>query len=287
MHRNPAISQLRILPAGGIALALGLAALGLAGRTEAADYNPGAVLRGAYGGDTEPRSAAIDWAGFYGGAHAGITSVKSDASPLRGPLVTGSGAPAAIQSTVSSMVSFRETQRTGLSYGAFIGINWQWDDVVLGVEADYSHGNIRVGERVSNTATVASGGFNYTINTTSDSRARIRDWGTLRGRAGWAVGMFMPYLTAGIAVGNFDGRGSLSGTWTSDQPAAGTLSSVAGSRGLAFGGVIGGGVDMQLIPNTFLRTEWQSILFASSYGGSGPRPETAIHVGRIAGGLKF
>ena len=43
------------------------------------------------------------------------------------------------------------------------------------------------------------------------------------------------------------------------------------------------GVDMQFLPNTFVRAEWQYILLAS--GGS--RPEIAINAARVAGGVKF
>jgi opacity protein-like surface antigen len=109
---------------------------------------------------------------------------------------------------------------------------------------------------------------------------------------GWAAGFLMPYLTAGVAFGNLDSRATTAGTWqridVSAPPArtlldSGNFSGVVGRRGITYGGVIGAGLDMQLLPNTFLRAEWQYIQFASG----GERPDTSVNTARVAGGVKF
>ncbi|MCA1999369.1 MAG: hypothetical protein LDL25_06230 [Hyphomicrobiales bacterium] len=267
----------RSLPAGGIALALTLAALLPGGRALAADY-----LRGSYGGEVAPRAVAPDWAGIYAGAHLGITSGQSDPSNLRSGLVSAANPPSALTNTVTNMLGLREANKQGASYGGFVGVNWQWDEAVLGVEADYTYANIRPGSVTSGSSTVTSG-VTFNVSTTTDGQVRLRDWGTLRGRAGYAMGAFMPYLTAGVAFGNIDGRVSLSGSWTSTAPASGTFSSQAGRRGISYGGVIGAGLDMQFLPNTFLRAEWQYLRFEA---GS-ERPQVSINTARVAGGVKF
>jgi outer membrane immunogenic protein len=277
----------RLVSGGAIALALSLAAM--AGRAEAADY-----LRGTYAGDTEPKAAGVDWAGVYGGVHAGASVGQVDARPFARPLADQALPGTIITDTVAGLINFRETNKMSTSYGAFVGMNWLWDDVVLGIEADYTRSSLRANSVSNGAATFQPTGSTdeYDITTNATARARLSDWGTLRGRVGWAAGMFMPYLTAGVAFGNVDGRSTLNGTWARFDVSAppvrtpisnGTFSSVIGRRGITYGGAFGAGVDMQLMPNMFLRAEWQHIQFASG----GQRPNISINTARIGGGIKF
>jgi outer membrane immunogenic protein len=280
----------RMMSGSGLALACALAMLAIGGKAQAADY-----LRGAYSGETEPRAAAgPDWGGVYGGVHAGISSGQTDPRPFSPPLARAAIPNTVITDTVASLINFKETNKLGTSYGAFAGINWLWDDVVLGLEVDYTRSSIKSNSTSSGSATLKPTGTTdeYDITTNAVARARLSDWGTLRGRVGWAAGMFMPYLTAGVAFGNVDGRANMNGTWArydvSTPPArtfvsSGTFSGAVGRRGITYGGAMGAGVDMQIVPNTFLRAEWQYIQFASG----GQRPNVSINTARIAGGVKF
>jgi outer membrane immunogenic protein len=105
------------------------------------------------------------WTGFYIGAHgsynwADIEFPKAPPHPAGPP---------------------RQTLEGGF-IGGQIGYNYQINSLVLGVEADLSKGNI--------TGSVRDG--NYIVQTDTI------DWtGSLRGRLGYAMGTFMPYLTAG------------------------------------------------------------------------------------------
>jgi opacity protein-like surface antigen len=286
------MAQARIIPGSGIALIVGLAAFGLDGRAIAADY-----LRGPYAGEAQPQSESVDWAGVYGGVHAGITSGQTDPRSMAAPLAQNALPNTVITDTVASMISFKESNKQGASYGAFIGVNWQWDDIVLGIEADYTHSSIKANSTSTQARTVRPTGTTdeYAVIATSTSRAKISDWATLRGRVGYAAGMFMPFLTAGVAFGNLDGRATTNGTWERydvsggapvPYPApffTGNFAGVVGRRGITYGGAFGAGIDMQLIPNTFLRAEWQYIQFASG----GQRPEVSINTARVAGGVKF
>lgn len=284
------MSKSRNVTGSGIALALALATLGFGGsQAFAADY-----LRGAYAGEQEPRAAAgPDWAGVYGGVHGGIGSGQTDPRSLSGVLAKSAMPNAGIhQELLLATINIRETNKRAVSYGAFVGMNWLWDDVVLGVEGDYSHSNLAANSSSGPYALFRDvSAVRYTVSSSATSRARINDWATLRGRIGYAAGMFMPYLTAGVAFGSVDNRATTNGTFSTESlnvPASfptinGTFSGVVGRRGITYGSAVGAGIDMQIIPNTFLRTEWQYITFASG----GQRPDISINTARVAGGVKF
>lgn len=249
-------------------------------------------LRGSFSGQQQ-----VDWSGIYGGVHAGITSGQADPRAMAAPLAQNALPNSIITDTVRDMLVFKETNKLGTSYGAFIGMNWQWDDVVLGIETDYTRANLRTSSNVSNAMSVRPNGTTdeYAINTNASARTRITDWGTLRGRVGYAMGMFMPYLTAGVAFGNMSSNASVSGNWqrydvSTGTPVAypapffaGSFTGAVGRRGITYGGALGAGVDVQLFPNTFLRGEWQYVQFASG----GQRPNVSINTARVAGGVKF
>ncbi len=71
--------------------------------------------------------------------------------------------------------------------GGTAGYNWQYNHVVLGVEADIDWSGI------SGTTTAGCAAGCTTNN----------DWlGTVRGRLGYAFDRFLPYVTGGLAVGD-------------------------------------------------------------------------------------
>lgn len=65
-----------------------------------------------------------------------------------------------------------------------VGYNYQFDRFVLGVEGDYSWGDITDSKRDGN----------YIIED-----LKIDGFGTIRGRIGYAVGNFLPYVTGGVS----------------------------------------------------------------------------------------
>lgn len=283
------MSNSRNIVSNGIAVILALAALGIGGRAEAADY-----LRGAYAGERTPASAGVDWAGVYGGVHVGISVGQSDPRAMASSLASSALPNTVITNAVAGMIAFKETNKSGMSYGGFAGMNWLWEDVVLGVEVDYTRSDINSAASSTQARTFrpTASTDEYDIVTNASSRAKLNDWGTFRGRIGYAAGMFMPYLTAGIAVGNLDSRATTSGTWTrydvSAPPARvfvsnGNFSGMIGRRGVTYGSAFGAGVDMQLMPGTFLRAELQHVQFASG----GKRPDISINTARVGGGVKF
>jgi len=136
--------------------------------------------------------AVYDWTGFYIGGHVGYGggSLGSGTNPLP-----------------EQGVFFPPTV-TGLIGGYQVGYNRQFSNhVVLGVEADASFTS------PLDAPALTSAPFNTTIDYT----------GTVRGRAGYAFGKWMPYVTGGFAWGhshvNFnDGAGNIFSSPGQTQP---------------------------------------------------------------------
>src|SRR5690349_11363538 len=111
----------------------GVALFGLAGMAHAADLD---VLRGSQVfAPSNPVYA--DWSGSYVGAQAGYGNTNMDLSGSTAGLVeqllrnTALGAAGLSGWNVLGSADTRD-----LSYGGFIGYNSQWEQVVLGVEAN-------------------------------------------------------------------------------------------------------------------------------------------------------
>src|SRR5690606_33702426 len=87
----------------------------------------------------------------------------------------------------------------------FVGYNSQWDDVVVGVELSYMHGKFGGSAHDQmGRSFVASDGYTYGITSESIARISINDIGTLRARAGYVWGAFLPYVFGGLALGQAD-----------------------------------------------------------------------------------
>jgi outer membrane immunogenic protein len=108
--------------------------------------------------------------------------------------------------------SYWDTSATGMNtsgavVGGTAGYNWQFGNAVIGLEGDMDWANLKGGS----TTTLCPTGCS-----TSDT------WlSTVRGRAGYAFGGILPYITGGLAVGDiraaspgFPGATSTNAGWT-------------------------------------------------------------------------
>ncbi|MBV8473076.1 MAG: porin family protein, partial [Hyphomicrobiales bacterium] len=110
-----------------------------------------------------PLAPVSSWSGFYAGAAYG-----------------GGHAAAKSSQTGSSTAS-----AWGQSAGAFVGYNFTYGPLVFGPEGDFDFHILRP---VNNGGPGLGGSVNDTLET-------LR----LRGRVGYAVGAFMPFVAAGVA----------------------------------------------------------------------------------------
>ncbi|MCA0405111.1 MAG: outer membrane beta-barrel protein [Proteobacteria bacterium] len=257
---------------------------------QAADY-----LRGSYAGETTPRQVAPaqDWGGFYVGGFVGASSTNINASNMARPLSQAAVPNSSVTSLVQQTIDFKEQAKTGGNFGFFAGVNYLWDDVVLGMEVDYTRANSRIGTTSGpNGLLERTGSIELAATSSAVARAQLKDYGTIRGRIGYATGMFMPFLSLGMSLGYLDGRATVTGSWVRRDmttPAtpiilgSDTFSTSVGKRSVAVGLAFGGGIEAQIMPNTFLRAEYQRI----HLGAGGHAPDVAIHTARVGGGVKF
>jgi outer membrane immunogenic protein len=258
---------------------------------DAADYGVPA-LRGPF----VPQAPYYGrWAGFYGGGQVGYGATRMDfgkafdtvnifdpSNPFTAPL-----------GSVSTWATFGTDHPAAISYGGFVGYNSQWGDAVLGVEVNYNHTSLRgqssASQCYSDTDPLClteitlgdNNDYNVTVNATAS--ARITDYATFRARGGWAAGNFMPYAMIGLAVG----RVEIARTATATGALVGgggdfvAVESSGGTR-YPWGYSAGVGIDVLLLPNVFVRAEYEYVTLRSVMS-----MDLAINAGRIGAGVKF
>lgn len=247
---------------------LTVAALGAASSAWAADLDYG-VLRGPEDDYIAP--STINWSGFYIGAHGGYSSASANsrgafqsiaAQMLRSTLIE-------TEMSASSLLAPSAIRVEGGSYGGFVGYNIQFDSTVLGIEADYSYYGVNASSSDSVARSmVLSDGYLATVNLTGTSSTRLIDFGTIRGRAGYAFENFLPFVTAGVAIGRAKIQDQVAVTTSAYHPTDATLppygsydeAHVAKEKTVA-GLALGAGIDYAITPNILLRGEYQYVLF--------------------------
>ena len=187
--------------------------------------------------------------------------------------------------------------------GAFLGYNTQWQDLVLGVEANYTHTSLNLTPPSTSVArsipintslplSIPAGTVTSVSLGKASGHLNLTDYAEGRGRAGYVVGNLLPYGFVGVVVG----RADYSVTATTDvqcilfanaliQGECGGFPLTVGAgqnNALLWGYSVGAGLDWALTRNFFLRGEFQFVQFA---------PISNISVenvsGRIGAGYKF
>jgi outer membrane immunogenic protein len=138
--------------------------------------------------DAPPAEASFSWAGIYLGVNGGY-----------GWGTVNGGKPVIYDSMSTPEVVFMTTKAynldiTGAALGGQVGYNWQVGRVVLGAEADLQWANLR-GSGSSSTRVPGVG-----IDLTSE----INEFGTVRGRLGYAFDRILIYGTGGFAYGKLE-----------------------------------------------------------------------------------
>ncbi|CAN7193827.1 caspase family protein [Bosea sp. LjRoot90] len=126
--------------------------------------------------------------------------------------------------------------------GAQFGFNYQIGAVVIGAESDLSATRLGGAKSVS-----ANPGTQFTTRSSNE----LSMLGTVRARAGVALGDFLIYGTGGYAYGLVEQKGSI----TPDNLQ--TTSAASGSRsGLFHGWALGGGVEYAIAPRMTIRLDY-------------------------------
>lgn len=180
--------------------------------------------------------AAGVWTGFYAGVHAGWTGGEFK--------------------TTDTATLVKQTQRdNSLSGGALVGYNYQINQFVLGLEADITAFDLEKSKSGNITG----------LETSSKWLA------TVRGRVGYAVDRFLPFVTAGVAFTD------------SKQAYAGAAESKTRT-----GYALGAGVDYAFTNNIIGRVEYQYAKFdGDKFNVVGDKSDLAFHTVRAAVIYKF
>jgi outer membrane immunogenic protein len=191
---------------------LAVMAFGVASGAQAADLPDLPVLRGSLPGGLSNTSR--NWDGWYAGGQVGYSSANMDFSHSVKSLTNFMERNSVLQDPLAqwSLLSNNHAQTTG--FGGFVGRNWQWEDLVFSVEANYNYMNSLQSSSTNGMTRLIvnpSGenppdGHTHTYVTTLSGTGalEVKDVVTMRGRAGWAVGDALPYVFGGLAVGRVD-----------------------------------------------------------------------------------
>ena len=243
---------------------------GAASVARAADMPDLPFLRGSFTDGLT--SARVNWQGYYIGGQASYGSTTSKVAP---------GANTDLQSSfiAPNNVSYNwqplpsaHSNTTG--FGAFAGYNSQWEDVVLGLEANYIHDGIR---SVSDSmGVVYNPDLSFQSLTHSNAAVKLSDFGSLRVRAGYVMGCFLPYAFAGTGLGSQTVDRTISAYPYPVLPGT----SAASKTKLVYGYSAGVGVDVMLVGGLFVRAEYEYRRVTSDI-------ETNINTVRAGIGYKF
>lgn len=181
-----------------------LLALSLAGpaAAQAADLDYDFLRGPEY--DRPVEVTTIDWSGVYVGGHGGYSSAALGFNNVFQPIVATALRQTYFETTMnaSSLLVTRPQRVGGTSFGAYAGWNYQFDETVVGIEVDYTRfAKIGASENEISRFTIGTDNYLHAISLDGKSSTRIEDYGSIRARAGYAIGSFLPFVTGGLAIG--------------------------------------------------------------------------------------
>jgi outer membrane immunogenic protein len=176
-----------------------------------------------------------DWTGFYVGVHGGYGWGHTTFDPSHS-FMSGFG------ETTPFMTVPSPSPKGGL-VGGQVGYNWQWGQVVGGLEVDFSAADIKDSTAFQTPGTL------FSNPATFSTEYKIDDLASARGRLGYLIyPNLLAYGTAGIGWGHF--------RWSANS--VDTAGNIASETTFAneFGWVAGAGLEWKLGANWLLRGEW-------------------------------
>jgi outer membrane immunogenic protein len=256
-------------------------------------------LRGSLPASSAPTR---NWGGWYAGGQVGYSWTNTDYGTTVVSMTNDLFRSTTLQGPTSQLTLLGRVNGRSPGFGGFVGRNFQYDDIVLGVEANYSYwsslgtsttatlGPIQVAEPTLVLPPGATAADGVTLN--GSAALQVKDEMTFRGRAGWATGDFLPYMFGGLAVGRMDVTRTVSSSVTRTiNFADGSSSSFAlpqfaltttdgRSNNFVAGWTAGLGMEYMLWGNVFLRGEWEYIKFV-------PIKNTAVTQNTVHAGLGY
>lgn len=254
------------------------------GQARAADWIED-TLRGSFS------PAPVRWDGVNLGVQAGLSSMDTDFGNSTSQQVAYILRSSTLESEAqpSTWATLPQNITNSKNYGAFLGYNYQWDALVLGFDGAYnklSGANAQASDGMTRIVTT-SDSVQHTVTIAASSSITLVDYATMRMRAGYAFGQFLGYGFVGGAVGRFNYTTTSTVT---DSQLSGGITTVFGpvtqtdskNNAIVGGFTAGLGMDVALLPNVFLRGEWEYVGFAQVNG-----IRASINSGRVGIGMRF
>lgn len=218
------------------------------------------------------------WTGFYVGGQLGYAfggDVFEDDPFVASIDTNGDG----IIDAADGSFAFTREDDEGFEAGIYVGADVQIDGFVLGVIGDLNYidldGQVRV---------VDNAGPTDVFTATADL-----DWyATLRGRAGYAIGNFLPYVHGGLAYSNVE----IDGAYDHDDNPLTAAVAVSGDDDL-WGYAVGAGVEALVMENVSVKAEYQYTNLGDSsvdnlfVDGSSSDVDLDFHTVRIGAAIRF
>jgi opacity protein-like surface antigen len=258
----------------------------------AADPSELPILRGSF--REAPKVYRTNWDGFYVGGHGAMSAHDFDFSRTTIGLQEFLVRESVLAQIVGQWQLLGTDNKRSMGFGGFVGYNFQFEDAVIGLEANYTHFSSKwASSTASLTRTIANpdganppAGHSYEFDVTlgGNAQAKINDLLTLRVRGGYSMGSFMPYAFGGLAAALVDidraatvrvvtrdlfDETVVIGFDASGNPITGVIprnvvigdSTEAKSESqrnlLTFGFTAGLGFEWMLMPNIFARAEFE------------------------------
>ena len=267
-------------------------------------------LRGSVPPVETSRSSA-NWDGWYVGGDVGYMASADDFSKSLTGLTNFIYRNTILQAPTSSLSALNKANTQGSAFGAFVGRNYQWDQVLVGAEVGYSYVQHLSASATSSIGPILYPGetappgqtYTYGVTLNGSAAAQLKDMMTFRGRVGWVCNDFMPYMFGGLAVGRMDVARSVTSFTTkrtdvTTTDAAGNTVTIIGTPAIVTsltttqsqqrtnnfvpGWTLGLGFEYRLLGGLFVRAEYEHVGFAQT-----ENTPVALNNARAGLGYKF
>jgi len=150
------------------------------------------------------------WSGFYVGGDFSYNFTQGDFSSATQPLLAFSLRSLTLEEVAqpSTIPVLGNGAANAFGGGGFLGYNTQWQDLIIGVEANYTHTNLNatatsspLGGTSSPSRVFSAGSASYDVSLSGTGNLHLTDYGEARARAGYVVGNLLPYGFVGVVVG--------------------------------------------------------------------------------------
>jgi outer membrane immunogenic protein len=161
-----------------------------------------------------------NWSGFYAGGNIGYSWGKANTDvSVPGFTVAAATAGAPVPVDIPGSAFSESLKPKGLIGGGQIGWNSQFSNWVLGLEADWQASGQKDDRSRSDAfafTSTTTPPFDVAGTSQTSLEARLKWFGTVRGRVGYAWDRVLVYGTGGLAYGKFDvsGVNTIAGTAT-------------------------------------------------------------------------